>query len=334
MRTRWSWWILAGALPVGCAGAEIEEGVSTFTSGVGSASATASGSATAAEDGDDGDSGDDGSGAGSVDDGDGGSITQGTADGADEADGGTDEGPCVPSGAEVCDGDDNDCNGSTDESDPQVGTACETGLNGACSAGALACSGGELVCEANNGGGAETCNGVDDDCDGSVDQGNPGGGGACETGLPGICSAGTSTCQSGGIACVQNNQAAGESCNGADDDCDGAVDNGNPGGGAACNTGLAGICAAGTQVCQNASLVCSQNQGAVGEACGDGLDNDCDGTIDNGCCAHDICVTGVALVNGCHPCVSSICGVDPFCCATSWDSLCVGEVSSVCGLAC
>src|SRR5262245_61369906 len=29
-----------------------------------------------------------------------------------------------------------------------------------------------------------------------------------------------------------------------------------------------------------------------------------------------------------------ICGTDPFCCATFWDSLCVGEVTSLCGLTC
>jgi vibriolysin len=51
-------------------------------------------------------------------------------------------------------------------------------------------------------------------------------------------------------------------------------------------------------------------------------------------CAHDKCTVGGALTSGCDPCVTSICAVDSFCCSTSWDSLCVGEVSSVCGLSC
>ena len=38
---------------------------------------------------------------------------------------------------------------------------------------------------------AETCNGVDDDCDGVIDNDDPGGGNPCLTGLPGACGLGT-----------------------------------------------------------------------------------------------------------------------------------------------
>jgi len=50
-----------------------------------------------------------------------------------------------------------------------------------------------------------------------------------------------------------------------------------------------------------------------------------------GACAHSVCATGGSLTSGCNSCVTSICSVDPFCCNTSWDSICVGEVSSICG---
>jgi len=51
--------------------------------------------------------------------------------------------------------------------------------------------------------------------------------------------------------------------------------------------------------------------------------------------AHDRCETGVAMAQpSCDPCVESICTVDPYCCSTSWDSICVGEVSSVCNESC
>jgi hypothetical protein len=39
--------------------------------------------------------------------------------------------------------------------------------------------------------------------------------------------------------------------------------------------------------------------------------------------------------NGCNSqCAQQICGVDPFCCNTAWDGICVSEVASVCGLGC
>ncbi len=82
--------------------------------------------------------------------------------------------------------------------------------------------------------------------------------------------------------------------------------------------------------------------------CADLLDNDSDGAVDyptdSGClnaadnteqnCAHLLCVTGAALTSGCDPCVTTICAVDPYCCSTSWDSICVGRVATNCGLTC
>jgi hypothetical protein len=59
-----------------------------------------------------------------------------------------------------------------------------------------------------------------------------------------------------------------------------------------------------------------------------------------GTCGHSLCSTGVKLTSGCDvppassSCVASICAVDPYCCSTSWDGLCVGEVASVCGKNC
>jgi subtilisin-like proprotein convertase family protein len=51
-------------------------------------------------------------------------------------------------------------------------------------------------------------------------------------------------------------------------------------------------------------------------------------------CAHSECATGAKLASGCDPCVTSICASDSFCCASSWDSICVGEVTSICGSTC
>lgn len=121
-----------------------------------------------------------------------------------------------------------------------------------------------------------------------------------------------------------------EVCNGLDDDGDGMVDEDQPS--TTCGVGSCEVtepsCVGGVpQECTPAL--------PGGEVC-NGLDDDCNGAAEDGCntCAHDICLEGGALVVGCDPCVTSICGVDPFCCNNSWDSFCVSEVGSVCGLVC
>ncbi|KAJ3307427.1 hypothetical protein HDV03_000075 [Kappamyces sp. JEL0829] len=53
-----------------------------------------------------------------------------------------------------------------------------------------------------------------------------------------------------------------------------------------------------------------------------------------GSCAHDKCVTGIKLDATCDDCVSKIIAADSYCGTTSWDSYCVGEVKSVCGITC
>jgi hypothetical protein len=190
-------------------------------------------------------------------------------------------GEVVPT-VELCNSTDDNCDGQVDEGNPGGGSACSTGKQGACAAGAVACVNGTFECQDTVTPTAESCNSVDDNCDGQVDEGNPGGGSTCATGQPGVCELGTVSCVNGGYACVQNVQPSAESCNGRDDNCDGVVDNGNPGGGLSCSTGLLGVCAVGTTGCTNGLLVCAQNVQPSLELC-NGQDDNCDGVVDNGC---------------------------------------------------
>jgi hypothetical protein len=176
-----------------------------------------------------------------------------------------------------------DCNGNLVMDGCEANLASDPRNCGACG---LACAMGDVcqggMCVRTCMPSPEVCNGRDDDCDGMVDEGNPGGGGACNTGLPGVCSQGSVTCTNGALACRQNLQPTAEVCNGMDDNCNGTVDEGNPGGGAACNTGRPGICAQGTVLCLGGALACNQIAQPRTETCNN-LDDDCDGAVDEGC---------------------------------------------------
>ena len=130
----------------------------------------------------------------------------------------------------------------------------------------------------------ELCNGLDDDCDGVVDDGNPETGLPCETGALGICAAGTSICNAGTKGCVPVAVARQESCDGLDDDCDGATDEAFLGMCEGCVDPTAeGLCGSGVSVCLDGEIRCAPHLPAdwapPGGGC-DGLDSDCDGLTD------------------------------------------------------
>lgn len=114
--------------------------------------------------------------------------------------------PGEPAEAEICNGLDDDCDGVTDEDAMRVGDGCELDGLAVCQRAELGCTEeGELVCMAVDvAPSREACNGLDDDCDGSVDEAYPELGQECTNGV-GACEApGTFVCDQlgghGGLA--------------------------------------------------------------------------------------------------------------------------------------
>ncbi len=193
---------------------------------------------------------------------------------------------CAP--PEDCfNGVDDSGNGLVDCEDP----ACAGATNGICDTGNLGvCQDGTLTCDdpstplpscvqdvqASTEGppGDATCSDtLDNDCNGLTDLGDPN--------------------------CVV---AGEEICfNGIDDSGNGLVDCEDPAcynvanTGEVCDSGLPGECQAGTPICNDTGASplpdCVQNNQPVPELC-DGLDNDCDGAIDNGFPVGDPCTAG------------------------------------------
>ncbi len=156
----------------------------------------------------------------------------------------------------------------------------------------------------------ERCNGVDDNCNGELDEGTPrtafyrdddgdGFGEDCATCAVAACARPKGYAARGGDCSPRDATVfpgAPERCNNVDDNCNGQRDDppfldvespGFDGGTFACLTGQPGACSAGGLQCvfsaasNRFETVCVPRVAPSTDVCGDGVDQDCDGAADD-----------------------------------------------------
>jgi putative metal-binding protein len=227
----------------------------------------------------------------------------------------------LPGGFEFCDGKDNDCDGVTDEDCRPCRTGdtqpCGTD-QGECTPGVQTCTDGIFGECSGQAPVAEKDDGLDNDCDGSTDEGLP-----CSNGDSQDCGSDVGECVPGQQICenavwgiCQGQMSAAEICDNKDNDCDGQTDDGFMAG-LFCEG--VGECAAGNFECASETTIrCSTEPGGSQDQSStdicNGLDDNCDGATDEAFDIGESCIGTGLCGNGSRECLNdstAICSSDP-----------------------
>ncbi|MBN2725098.1 MAG: VWA domain-containing protein [Deltaproteobacteria bacterium] len=139
---------------------------------------------------------------------------------------------------------------------------------------------------------AEVCDGIDNNCDGNIDEGLYR---ACTS----ICGGGVEECVLGNWENCSAQQPEAERCDDVDNNCDGVIDEG-----CTCVNGetrpcgiATGLCSMGEQVCENGYWTECRNAVWPTEETCNGIDDDCDGFIDEDIVetCETVCGNGVSV---------------------------------------
>jgi hypothetical protein len=200
------------------------------------------------------------------------------------------------------------------------------------------------VCGDGTCGGGETCSSCTADCGACVE--------ACGNGVCApseACWSCPSDCGScpgcGDSVCTD-----GETCASCSPDCgvcarcgDGSCLGGETCGSCPSDCGQCPGCGDGSCLDTESCLRCPADCGACNdETCGDGVCSatescsscDVDCCQSGAPCGHDICTTGTPLQPSCDSCAALVCVIEPGCCSSRWDAVCVALTATVCGASC
>ncbi|MBL8620114.1 MAG: hypothetical protein JNK64_02395 [Myxococcales bacterium] len=227
-------------------------------------------------------------------------------------------GTCTGTGpaTETCNNRDDDCDGVIDGLVRDC-SAIPGGnpMMGICHPGMQTCSTGSWgTCVGEVGPATESCDTIDNNCNGMVDEGT--GGADCSS----SCGVGQTVCTNGVLTCEGSTGGGPEVCNDFDDNCNGLVDEGVPDMGP-CTTGPGGepLCMPGVLRCVGGTYVCQGGEPAMTETCNCEDDN-CNGQVDEGTlcgggatCTH--CQCALPCASGEFPCPEGRVCVDSFCIA-------------------